>query len=49
MVLMHDASEKNSTVEALPVIIEEIKGRGDAVFLPITDETVPVQHKMAKQ
>ena len=48
MILMHDASEKNSTVEALPQIIEQIKSRGDAVFLPITDETVPVQHVTAK-
>ncbi len=47
MILMHDASEKNSTVDALPRIIEQIKGRGDTVFLPITDETVPVQHVTA--
>ena len=48
MILMHDASDKNSTVEALPKIIEQIKDRGDAVFLPITDETIPVQHVAAK-
>lgn len=47
MILMHDALEKNTTVEALPQIIEQIQGRGDAVFLPITDETVPIQHVMA--
>ena len=48
MILMHDASEKNSTVEALPQIIEQIKSRGDTVFLPITDETVPLQHVTAE-
>lgn len=48
MILMHDASEKNSTVDALPEIIEQIKGRGDAVFLPITDDTVPVWHVTAE-
>lgn len=48
MILMHDASEKNSTVDALPQIISQIKGRGDAVFLPITDETIPIQHVTAE-
>lgn len=44
MILLHDAAEKDTTVEALPRVIEEILGRGDAVFLPITEETVPVWH-----
>ena len=44
MILLHDAAEKDTTVEALPMIIEEIMGRNDAVFLPITESTVPVQH-----
>ena len=44
MILLHDAAEKDTTVEALPLIIEEILGRNDAVFLPITETTVPVQH-----
>lgn len=48
MILMHDASEKNSTVDALPQIISQIKGRGDTVFLPITDETIPIQHVTAE-
>lgn len=47
MILMHDALEKNTTVEALPKVIEQIRDRGDAVFLPITDETIPIQHVMA--
>lgn len=49
MILMHDASDKNTTVEALPEIISQIQDRGDAVFLPVTDETVPVQHITANQ
>ena len=44
VILMHDAAEKNSTVEALPEIISQLRMRGDVSFLPITDETVPVQH-----
>ncbi|MDD6490815.1 MAG: polysaccharide deacetylase [Firmicutes bacterium] len=49
MILMHDAAEKNTTVEALPEIISRIRDRGDAVFLPITDETIPIQHITVKQ
>ena len=48
MILMHDATDKSSTVEALPSIISELQGREDIVFLPVTDETVPVQHVTAK-
>lgn len=44
MILLHDASEKDSTVEALPEIIAAIRMRGDACFLPITDETPKIQH-----
>lgn len=44
VVLMHDAANKDTTVEALPEIISEIRLQEDAVFLPITDDTVPVQH-----
>lgn len=47
MILMHDAADKKTTVEALPEIIAGIRLRGDACFLPITDETVPVQHVKA--
>ncbi len=49
MILMHDAAEKNSTVDALPQIIERVRDRGDAVFLPITDETIPVRHITVKE
>jgi len=44
-ILMHDAAEKNNTVEALPQIIETIQGMEDTEILPIDDTTVPVQHK----
>ncbi len=44
MILMHDAQEKQTTVEALPEIISRVRRRGDAYFLSITDDTVPIQH-----
>lgn len=48
MILMHDASDKNSTVEALPLLIEQVRNSENAVFLPITDETATVQHRKAE-
>lgn len=44
VVLMHDVSNKSTTIEALPTIIEKIQAMEDTVILPITDETTPVQH-----
>lgn len=44
MILMHDATEKKTTVEALPEVIKRIQDRGDSIFLPITDDTTPIQH-----
>ncbi len=44
MILMHDANDKKTTVEALPKVIESIQARGDAVLLPITNETTPIRH-----
>ncbi len=44
VVLMHDAADKKSTVDALPEIIEAIQGMDDTVIVPITDDTLPVQH-----
>ena len=44
IVLMHDAADKKSTVEALPEIIEAIEAMDDTVIVPITDDTLPVQH-----
>ncbi|MDO4463926.1 MAG: polysaccharide deacetylase family protein [Bacillota bacterium] len=48
MILMHDASDKNSTVEALSLLIEQVRSSENAVFLPITDETTAVQHRKAE-
>lgn len=47
MILLHDAGEKRTTVEALPEIISAVRKRGDASFLAITDETEPIQHRKA--
>ena len=44
IVLMHDAADKRSTVDALPEIIEAIQAMDDTVIVPITDDTLPVQH-----
>ena len=44
VVLMHDAADKRATVDALPKIIEMIQAMEDTELLPITEDTVPVQH-----
>ena len=44
MILFHDANDKESTVEALPRIIEYIQSLDNTVIVPITDKTEPVQH-----
>lgn len=44
IVLFHDSKDKSTTVEALPIIIENILAMEDTVILPITEDTVPVQH-----
>ena len=44
VVLMHDASDKYTTVQALPEIIESLQAEEDTVFLPITNGTTPVCH-----
>lgn len=43
VVLLHDASNKNATVEALPRLIESLNEAG-AMILPITEETTIIQH-----
>jgi len=43
VVLLHDASNKNATVEALPGLIEALQEEG-AMILPITDETTVIHH-----
>ena len=47
IILMHDASNKDTTVEALPMIIEKILESEDTVLLPITEDTTPIQHVQA--
>ena len=44
IILMHDASEKDSTVEALPGLIEAIQAMDDTKILPITDDTERIHH-----
>ena len=43
VVLLHDASNKDATVEALPRLIESLNEAG-AMILPITDDTTIIQH-----
>lgn len=44
IILLHDSVTKPTTVEALPKIIENILARENTEILPITDDTVLVQH-----
>ena len=44
IILMHDASDKNSTVEALPKLIETIQAMEDTKIVPITDDTERIHH-----
>ena len=44
VILLHDSGDKKSTVEALPEVIETILAMENTVILPITKDTVPVQH-----
>lgn len=48
VILMHDAVGKSTTVEALPIIIENILAMEDTVILPITEDTALVQHIQKK-
>lgn len=43
IVLMHDSAAKNTTVEALPTIIENLISEGYEI-LPIVETTTPVHH-----
>ncbi|WP_197029540.1 polysaccharide deacetylase family protein [Butyrivibrio sp. AE3004] len=44
IILLHDATDKPATVEALPEIIEQIQAMDNTVIVPITEDTLPVQH-----
>lgn len=43
IVLLHDAEGKDTTVEALPVLIEKLRDTG-VLLLPVNDETTLIQH-----
>lgn len=44
MILFHDASDRRTTVEALPTVIEKILEMENVEILPITEATEPIQH-----
>lgn len=44
VVLLHDTNSKKATVEALPMIIEELQKNEQVVFLPADDDMQLVQH-----
>ena len=44
VILLHDAYDKSTTVDALPFIIEKIQTMEHTVLLPITDKTELIQH-----
>lgn len=44
IILLHDAADKDSTVQALPALIEKIQEMEDTEIVPITDETEPIHH-----
>lgn len=44
MILMHDASNKDTTVQALPELIEKIQAMEDTIIVPISEDTEPIQH-----
>lgn len=44
VILLHDAAEKKTTVEALPKLIETIEAMDNTVLLPITEDTKLIQH-----
>lgn len=48
VVLMHDADNKATTVQALPAMIEALRASG-AVILPIDEDTTVIQHVSIQQ
>ena len=46
VVLFHDSEAKETTVEALPEIIEQLQAMEHTQILPITGDTAPVQHRI---
>lgn len=48
IILFHDAQDKNTTVEALPIIIEKLADMENVVIVPIDQNVTPVQHVVVK-
>jgi peptidoglycan/xylan/chitin deacetylase (PgdA/CDA1 family) len=46
VVLMHDAAEKDTTVDALEKILQELEEM-DATVLPITEDSPVIHHNLA--
>ena len=44
VVLLHDAADKTTTVEALPLMIEKLQSMEHIEFVPVDDEMTPVRH-----
>lgn len=44
IILMHDAANKNTTVEALPKLIESIQSMENTKIVAISDETTAIHH-----
>ena len=44
VILMHDAADKNTTVEALSIIIETLADMENVVIVPIDENITPVHH-----
>lgn len=49
VVLMHDAVGKETTVEALPIIIERLQAMDNLIIVPITDSVHTVQHVLPEE
>lgn len=48
VVLLHDSEFKNTTIEAMPMIIEKLQEM-KALILPITKDSSPVQHNINQE
>ena len=44
VVLMHDANDKHSTIEALEIVIQSLQSKDNVIFLPITENSKVIQH-----
>ncbi len=49
IILLHDASSKTETVEALPEIIETILAMEETAILPLSEDTKPVHHVVVEK